>query len=117
MTTSTHGSLVSSSDVTGTEVYGSDGSHIGTIDHLMIDKQSGKVAYAVMGFGGFLGLGEDHHPVPWNKLDYDPARGGFVTDLTEAAVKGAPEHRDDWHADRDWETRIHEHYGVPHYWI
>ena len=56
MTTSTHGNLVSSNDVNESVVYGSD---IGTIDHLMIDKQSSKVAYAVMGFGGFLGLGED----------------------------------------------------------
>lgn len=67
MDNSAHASLVSSDDVDGTDVYGNDGAHIGTIDHLMIDKQSGRVAYAVMGFGGFLGLGEDHHPVPWGK--------------------------------------------------
>lgn len=109
--------LVSSSDVNGTDVYGRDGSHIGSIDHLMIDKQSGKVAYAVMGFGGFLGLGEDYHPVPWNKLNYEPSRDGFVTDLTEEQVKGAPARHDTWYADRDWERRTHEHYGVPMYWI
>lgn len=109
--------LVSSSDVNGTEVYGNDGSHIGSIDHLMIDKQSGKVAYAVMGFGGFLGLGEDHHPVPWSKLRYDTAKNGFVTDITEQEVKGAPERSTDWHADRDWEKRTHEHYRAQNYWM
>ncbi|WP_417524617.1 PRC-barrel domain-containing protein [Marinovum sp.] len=117
MSTTGSSNLVSSSDVNGTAVYGRDGTHIGTIDHLMIDKQSGKVAYAVMGFGGFLGLGEDHHPVPWGKLNYDVSRDGFVTDLTEAEVQGAPERRDDWHRDRDWEQRMHEHYDAPFYWM
>lgn len=119
MNTQSHSNLVSSSDVNGTEVYGRDGSHVGTIDHLMIDKQSGKVAYAVMGFGGFLGLGEDHVPVPWGKLTYDTARNGFVTDLTEAEVTGAPDRpRDrDWTTDRDWEHRTHEYYGLQTYWF
>ena len=116
MTTTSTGHLVSSSDVNGTEVYGSDGSNIGTIDHLMIDKRSGKIAYAVMSFGGFLGIGEDHHPVPWGKLHYDTAKNGFVTDLTESEVTGAPERPDTWYADRDWERRAHDHYQVPHYW-
>ena len=110
-------SLVSSADVNGTEVYGADGKHIGTIDHLMIDKVSGKVAYAVMGFGGFLGMGEDHHPVPWKKLSYDTSRGGFVTDLTEQEVSGAPARSDNWYADRDWEQRTHQHYRTDPYWI
>ncbi len=117
MDNSTHASLVSSSDVNGTNVYGKDGASIGSIDHLMIDKQSGKVAYAVMGFGGFLGMGEEHHPVPWSKLNYDISKNGFVTDITEADVKGAPTRADNWQADRDWEKRTHDHYMVPHYWI
>ncbi len=117
MNHSTQTSLVSSSDVNGTEVYGRDGAHIGSIDHLMIDKQSGKVAYAVMGFGGFLGLGEEHHPIPWGKLQYDTNQNGFVTDITEQEVKGAPPRNDNWHADRDWEKRAHEHYRMPLYWI
>jgi len=116
MDNSTHGSLVSSADVDGTNVYARDGSSIGSIDHLMIDKQSGKVAYAVMGFGGFLGMGEEHQPVPWSKLTYDTSKNGFVTDITEQDVKGAPTRSDDWHADRDWERRTHDYYGVPHYW-
>ena len=117
MEQSTQRSLVSSSDVNGTAVYGTDGAHIGTIDHLMIAKVSGRVAYAVMGFGGFLGLGEDHFPVPWGKLRFDTAQNGFVTDLTESEVTGAPERNDDWRTERDWERRTHEHYGVPLYWM
>ena len=117
MTATSHSSLVSSSDVNGTTVYSRDGTHIGSIDHLMIDKQSGKVAYAVMGFGGFLGLGEDHHPGPWGKLEYDTSKYGFMTDITEQQVKGAPTRSDGWVTDREWERRTHEHYMVPNYWI
>ncbi|MTH61858.1 PRC-barrel domain-containing protein [Paracoccus litorisediminis] len=113
----TVGTLVSSANVNGTAVYGRDGSHIGTIDHLMIDKPSGNVAYAVMGFGGFLGLGEEHLPVPWHALRYDTALGGFVTDLTEEQVTGAPARSEGWDRDRDWETRTYEYYGCPPYWI
>lgn len=109
--------LVSSSDVNGTNVYGNDGAKIGAIDHLMIDKASGNVAYAVMGFGGFMGLGEDHHPVPWGKLHYDTQKDGYVADISEKEVKGAPEQFEGWSADRDWERRTHEHYGVPIYWL
>ncbi|OSP54908.1 photosystem reaction center subunit H [Pseudoruegeria sp. SK021] len=101
----------------GTEVYGRDGTHIGSIDHLMIDKSSGKVAYAVIGFGGFLGMGEGHHPLPWGKLHYDPTKNGFVTDVTEQEVTGAPARNDNWRTDRDWEQRTYEHYGVPFYWL
>lgn len=117
MDNANHANLVSSSDVNGTEVYSREGSNIGSIDHLMIDKQSGKVAYAVMGFGGFLGLGEEHYPVPWGKLNYDTNKQGFVTDITEQEVLGAPERTGDWYADREWERRTHDHYGVPSYWI
>jgi hypothetical protein len=56
---------ISSEDVQGTEVYGPDGKNIGEIDHLIIDKISGRVGYAVMSFGGFLGLGHSHYPIPW----------------------------------------------------
>ena len=63
--------LISSEDVEGTNVYGVDGKKIGDIDHLMIEKVSGRVAYAVISFGGFLGLGHSHYPAPWAALKYD----------------------------------------------
>lgn len=109
--------LVSSQDVNGTEVYARNGDHIGTIDHLMIDKQSGRVGYAVMGFGGFLGMGEETYPVPWNALSYDTSKGGFVTDITKEQVEGAPRPEGEWQSDRNWEERAHTHYGVPYYWM
>ena len=72
---------------------------IGHIDHLMIDKQSGHVAYAVMNFGGFLGMGEEAHPVPWNALRYDTDRGGYVTGDHKEQLEGAPSRSDDWRDD------------------
>jgi len=108
--------LISSEDVEGTEVYGPDGNNIGQIDHLMIDKVSGRVAYAVMSFGGFLGLGHSHYPVPWGALTYDTTLGGFRTNITEQQLKDAPQFSGDTWGDRDWEARTHKHYGAAHYW-
>ena len=73
---------ISSEDIQGTEVYGAGGKNIGEIDHLIIDKVSGRVAYAVMSFGGFVGLGHSHYPIPWGALTYDTSLGGFRTDIT-----------------------------------
>lgn len=109
--------LVSSADVVGTAIYARDGTHVGSVDHVMIDKVSGKIAYAVMTFGGVLGIGEEHYPVPWAALGYDTALGGFVTDITEEQLQGAPARSPDWTTDRDWERATYDHYGVPFYWI
>ena len=105
--------LISSEDVHDTAVYGSGNEKVGDIDHLMIDKISGKVTYAVMSFGGFLGLGHSHYPIPWAALKYDPSIGGYRTGITEQQLRDAPEFSDDSWSDRDWGRRTHEHYGVP----
>ena len=109
--------LISSEDVEGTNVYGLAGdTAIGEIDHLLIDKLSGRVAYAVMSFGGFLGLGHSHYPIPWSALKYDTARDGYATNITEQQLKDAPAFSDDSWTDRSWETQTHKHYGAPTYW-
>jgi PRC-barrel domain len=108
--------LISSEDVQGTDVYGVGDEAIGNIDHLLIEKVSGRVAYAVMSFGGFLGLAHSHYPIPWSALKYDTALGGYRTGITEDQLRDAPEFSDDSWTDRDWETRTHQHYNVPPYW-
>src|SRR5436190_22906507 len=80
--------LISSEDVEGTDVYGIDGKKIGEIDHLMIDKIFSRVTYAVMSFGGFLGLGHSHYPVPWTALKYDTKLNGYVTERAAQACAG-----------------------------
>ena len=108
--------LISSEDVEGADVYDPKGNKIGDIDHLMIDKISGRVTYAVMGFGGFIGLGHSHYPIPWAALKYDTKLNGFVTGITESQLKDAPAFSDDSWSDRNWETQTFQHYKVTPYW-
>ncbi|WP_036261075.1 PRC-barrel domain-containing protein [Methylocapsa aurea] len=108
--------LISSEYVEGTNVYDPSGNEIGQIDHLMIDKLSGHVRYAIMSFGGFMGLGHSHYPLPWSSLSYDQQRDGYTTNVTEQQLKDAPEFSDDSWMDRGWETRMHRHYNVEPYW-
>src|SRR5712672_3162674 len=75
--------LIESDRVEGTTVYDPQGNNIRSIKRLMIEKISGRVAYAVMSFGGFLGMGTEEHAMPWNKLTYDTNLGGYRTDITE----------------------------------
>jgi hypothetical protein len=82
--------LVASDRVEGTAVYGANNRRIGRIERLMIDKVSGKVAYAVMTFGGFLGLAEDHYPLPWPMLHYDTKLDGYKIEVSEQQLKHAP---------------------------
>jgi sporulation protein YlmC with PRC-barrel domain len=82
--------MISAEKVIGTTVYNASGDDLGTIHDLMLDKRGGRVAYAVMSFGGFLGIGEKYHPLPWHVLTYDEDKGGYNVDLTEEQLRGAP---------------------------
>lgn len=112
-------SVISSSKVTGTNVYNTGGEHLGEINDIMLDKRSGKIAYAVMSFGGFLGIGEQYHPLPWATLKYDTRQGGYVVGLTIDQLKGAPTYSanelPNW-GDRAYETRLHDYYKAVPYW-
>ena len=89
-TRSTEGSLIASDRVEGTKVLDRSGKDIGTIKSVKIDKASGRVAYAVAEFGGFLGMGGHEYTIPWRTLQYDPDKHGFITDLTKEQLEGAP---------------------------
>ncbi len=108
--------LISSEDVEGTKVYGVTRDEVGEIDHLMIDKLSGKITCAVMSFGGFLGFGHSHYPIPWDALKYDTELEGYITGITEDQLRDAPEFTDNSWSDRRWEERVHAHYGSDPYW-
>ena len=86
------GTLIGSDKVEGTAVFGGDDTQIGSIKRVMIDKKSGRVSYAVLSFGGFLGIGDDHYPLPWQSLKYDTNLGGYRTGITESQLKGAPKY-------------------------
>jgi PRC-barrel domain len=104
--------LISSEDVEGTNVYDMNGEKIGEIDHLMIAKFSGRVTYAVMSFGGFVGLGHSHYPLPWDTLKYNPELEGYETNVTESQLRDAPAFSDDSWSDRNWQAATHSHYGL-----
>lgn len=84
------GALIAAEKVKGTDVYDASGEKLGSIDSIMIDKQSGEVAYVVMSFGGLLGVGEKFHPLPWDVLNYDTERNGYRVDLDRDRIDGAP---------------------------
>jgi hypothetical protein len=85
-----HHPLILSSRVTGTPVYDRSGNKLGSVDDLSIEKKTGKTVYAILSCGGFLGIGERYHPVPWMLLDYDTEQGGYTVPLTPEALKDAP---------------------------
>jgi PRC-barrel domain len=107
--------LISSDKVNGTDVRRSDGERIGSIDHLMIDKKSGHVEYAVMTFGGFLGLGESRRAIPWEALHYNESLDGYELNIADDKLRDSPAFQDDdnfdWN-DPDWNRRTRSHYGV-----
>ena len=112
--------LIASDKVEGTPVRRSDGDKIGTIERIMIEKRSGKVAYAVMSFGGFLGIGHEHYPVPWSLLKYNTSLGGYEVNISEQQLTGAPSYSND--NDWDWEDRkraqqVYDYYRVAPYWM
>ena len=112
--------LIGSDKVEGTPVYNRQGEKLGSIERVMIEKVGGKVAYAVMSFGGFLGIGDDHHPLPWSVLKYDTTQGGYVVDIDKAKLEGAPRFNRNENFDfgnREWGQRVHDYWGVTPYWI
>ena len=108
--------LIASSKVEGTAVYNRQGEKLGTIYNFMVDKRSGQVEYAVMSFGGFLGLGDSYHPLPWKVLNYDTRQGGYVVDLDKRRLEGAPHYRSGQEPryDRAYDEEVYGYYGVPY---
>lgn len=100
-------SKISAQKVQGTAVYDSAGDRLGTIDDVILTKISGKVAYAVMSFGGFLGIGEKYHPLPWDSLSYDTQLEGYRVGMQGESFREAPAYdrdelsREQWYEDTD----------------
>jgi hypothetical protein len=82
--------LISSKKVEGTPVVGKNGESLGNIQSFMVDKYTGRVAYAVMSFGGTMGVGASLFPLPWPILDYDVEKDGYALDITKEQLANAP---------------------------
>ncbi|SIR14569.1 PRC-barrel domain-containing protein [Rhizobium sp. RU35A] len=111
--------LIASDKVEGTRVYGADGKRIGSIERVILEKRGGRVAYAVLSFGGFLGIGDDYYPLPWEKLRYDEELDGYRIDLTKDQITAAPrfDNLDDDRFYRNNDRTVYDYYGVPPYWM
>ena len=111
--------LIGSDKVQGTPVYRSNGERVGKIERIMVDKLTGKVAYAVMSFGGFMGIGEDYYPLPWSLLTYNPRLDGYEVNVSEQQLKGAPKYskHDTWDwSDRARDRKVYAYYDVTPFW-
>jgi len=119
VTSITSGTLIAADKVNGTNVYNLVGEKLGTVDDIMIDKSSGRAIYAVMSFGGFLGMGEKHHPLPWATLKYDVQKGGYVINLDKEQLEGAPNY--DRGSEFNWTPeygrKVDTYYKTPSYWM
>lgn len=106
--------LIASNKVEGTAVYNSDGDKLGSIYNFMVDKRSGRVEYAVLQFGGFLGLGSDYYPLPWDVLTYETTQGGYVVNLDKSLLEKAPRFGADENPDfsRDYGRDVYGYYGL-----
>ena len=118
-TLSGHTAAIRAKKVIGTSVKDPTGNTIGKIEDLMLDKLSNNIMYAVVGFGGFLGMGEKYHPLPWSTLDYDPTEGGYVVTFTKEELRAAPSYSlEELSADDGLQFRdkVYDYYKADRYW-
>jgi len=110
--------LISSDRVEGTPVYNRQGERLGSISNFMVDKKSGNVRYAVLSFGGFLGIGKDHYPLPWSMLSYDTRQGGYAIDLDKSLLDNAPRYEAgrEPEYDRNYGRSVYDYYGMTYPW-
>lgn len=106
--------VISSEKVEGTTVYNGNGDKLGSIDDLMIDKRTGLVRYAVLEFGGFLGMGTDRYPLPWSMLKYDTNLDGYIVPVRKDQLEDAPRYESGTPPNYDdvYGQKVYDHYGV-----
>ena len=110
--------LMGANTLEGNDVYNTADEDLGDIKEIMLDVPSGRIAYAVLSYGGFLGMGDKLFAVPWNALKLDTENKRFVLDVDKESLKDAPGFdKDDWPdiADATWVKKVHNYYGVTPY--
>jgi sporulation protein YlmC with PRC-barrel domain len=114
-TSNTRGKLIAASKVNGTTVYNTAGEKLGSVYDVMIDKATGRAEYAIMSFGGFLGIGDSYHPLPWQSLNYNENQGGYVVNIDRSRLEGAPVYSADapdvW-SDPAYGRQVDAYYGI-----
>ena len=105
--------LIASDRVEGTKVFNRAGEKLGSVKNFMVGKLTGQVEYAVLQFGGLFGVGNEYYPLPWNMLDYDPEKGGYIVSLDKSKLEAAPKHGEEFpEYDHNYGRRIFDYYEV-----
>jgi sporulation protein YlmC with PRC-barrel domain len=118
-TPSGHTSAIRATKVCGTAVHDRAGNKIGEIEDVILDKLSNNIMFAVVSFGGVLGIGEKYHPIPWSTLKYDKPKGSYLIEFTKEQLEAAPAAeleeltRNDG---QDFRNRAYDYYKAPRYW-
>jgi sporulation protein YlmC with PRC-barrel domain len=118
-TASGHTSAIRAKKVIGTNVKDPTGHKIGEIEDVILDKGSNSVLFAVIGFGGFLGMAEKYHPIPWSSLDYDESEGSYVVSYSKDQLEAAPAGSIDELTENDglgFRDRTYDYYKAARYW-
>jgi len=118
-TPSGHTNAIRAKKVIGTSVVNRSGDKIGSIEDIVLDKLSNNILFAVVGFGGFLGMAEKYHPIPWASLDYSENTGSYVVSFTKEQLQAAPAGSIDELTANDgmrFRERTYDYYKVPRYW-
>jgi sporulation protein YlmC with PRC-barrel domain len=118
-TTTGHTSAIRATKVLGTNIKDRSGKKIGEVEDVILDKQANNILFAVVSFGGFLGMGEKYHPIPWAALDYDEGSGAYVVDFSKEQLQAAPAGSIDELTRNDglqFRDRTYDYYKVPRYW-
>lgn len=106
-------------EVVGRKVINLQGEDLGKVEEVMIDSVPGRVAYAVLSFGGFLGMGDKLFAVPWEALNYSPSQDAFVINVEKNVLKSAPGFdKNNWPnmTDTRWRSEVYNYYGARPYW-
>jgi sporulation protein YlmC with PRC-barrel domain len=118
-TPSGHTTAIRARKVIGTSVKDPTGATIGKVEDIVLDKLSSNIMFAVVGFGGFLGMGEKFHPLPWSTLDYDEDLNGYVVNLTKDQLQAAPAYTMEELTQGDgtqFRERVYSYYKATRYW-
>jgi sporulation protein YlmC with PRC-barrel domain len=118
-TPSGHTRAILSSRVVGTEIRDPSGANIGSVEDIVLDKLSNNIMFAVVGFGGFLGIGEKYHPIPWSLLDYDPEQNCYTVNLTREQLEAAPSDSIEEltrNNGMNYRDRAYDYYKASRYW-
>ncbi len=112
--------LLSASTLMGDRVINSKGEELGKLEEVMLDIDSGCVGYAVLSFGGILGIGDKLFAIPWDAMRLDTDRKAFILDIDRQRLENAPGFdKNDWPqtTDRDWMLEVYRFYGSEPYWV